>query len=376
MKHDKQIPVLLVGTKKGAFVFKGGANHDDWNVIGPFFKGCYIYHMVLDKRNARTIFITVNSGVWGPHIYKSQDLGRTWIDSTSPPYFSAEQDISVNLIWNIEPNPPTEPNVVYAGLGPAGLTVSYDHGKTWQPVNGINKHSTRNLWKPSAGGMCLHSIVINPLEPKMMYVGISSGGVFASNDGGDTWTPKNHGVRADFLPNKFPVVGQCTHKLLGRFNSTETLFQQSHCGVYRSRNRGDSWEDISNGLVGRFGYALALGSNGSIVYVFPEESETFHSTEGKMNVFRSKDSGDTWEALSTGLPTRHAYIHVMREGMCVNDQAPDEIFVGSYNGQIYYSLDGGLAWRSMGCSLPPILSVSFGMYDSGSENARKEKRVK
>ncbi len=249
----------------------------------------------------------------------SRDLGATWTDSKDGPKFDSANGTTVKRVWHVEPGRDSEPGVVYAGVEPASLFRSEDSGATWSEVLALTGHPTREKWVPGFGGLCLHSIVLDTSSADRMWVGISAVGVFVTNDGGETWHTQNTGVRADFLPEPFPEFGQCPHKLLAHSSRPQLLYQQNHCGVFRSDNGGEEWEDISGGLPSRFGFVLGLHSRDpDTIYVLPEDNATVDDAGGLLRyvadasfrVFRSQTGGKDWEPLTAGLPQQNAYLHV------------------------------------------------------------------
>lgn len=295
-------------------------------------------------------------------------MGRTWEPSKTGPKFKAKGQ-SVNRVWHVEPGRAGEPGVVYAGVEPAALFRSDDGGSTWGEMTSLSKHPTRPRWQPGFGGLCLHSMVLDLSSAKRMWIGISAVGVFGTENGGTSWRPMNKGVRADFMPEKFPEFGQCVHKLLSPKTNSKLLYQQNHCGVYRSDDGGEVWKDLSDGLPSRFGFVLGLHSTDpKTIYVLPEDQATTENigggqryvSEGKFRVFRSRSGGDDWEALTRGLPQRNAYLHSMREGMATDSLDPCGVYVGTTTGQVFHSRDDGDTWSTLIDNLPPILSVSSG----------------
>jgi len=273
----------------------------------------------------------------------------------------------VENVWHVEPALADEPDTVYAGVAKAGLFRSEDRGKTWRAVEGLNNHQTRPQWQPGAGGMCLHSIQLNPSNPKQMYVGISAAGVFKTEDGGETWSARNKGVRTDFLPVKYPEVGQCVHKLRMDPKNPEHLYQQNHCGVYRSEDGGESWTDISKGLPAReegsqtgFGFPLGVHPRKSgTIYVFPEDSDAYRvSANAELAVYQSINGGNTWRKLNRGLPRGHAYVGCYREGFATDKLEPAGLYFGTRMGQVFYSVNEGKRWQALAQWLPPVYSVS------------------
>jgi len=214
-----------------------------------------IFHMAYDPRDGGAIFAAINSVIWGSEVRSSVDLGKTW-KSSSEGLRPSEGDATVSKVWHVEPGRADEPGVAYAGVEPAALFKSEDGGDTWGEIGGLTSHPTREQWQPGLGGLCLHSIVLDPSRRDRMWVGISAVGVFGTDDGGRSWRPMNQGLRADFLPDPFPEVGQCPHKMLAHGATPDVLFQQNHCGVFRTDSGGDGWQDITNDLPSRFGMVL------------------------------------------------------------------------------------------------------------------------
>lgn len=364
---------LLVGTKKGAFVLTSNAARKDWTVRGPYHVGLEVFHMVHDARTEGTLYAAVNSPFWGPKVHLSEDFGDSWSVGEGQPAFDGGDDAKLKNLWHIKPGREHEPGVLYAGGDPAALFKSEDHGQSWREVTGLTDHASRAEWQPGFGGLCLHSIVLDPEEDKRMWVGISAVGVFGTEDGGSSWTPLNKGVRADFLPETFPEFGQCTHKLLSHPAKPATLIQQNHCGVYRSDSGGEEWNDITAGLPSRFGFPLALNSQDpDTFYVLPEDEATEETVGGgrrfvsqaKFRVYRTQDAGKTWEALTDGLPQSHAYLHALREGMASDACDPCGVYVGTTTGQIFYSRDNGDHWDVLIDYLPPINSLECALIAS------------
>jgi hypothetical protein len=272
----------------------------------------------------------------------------------------ADSDYQLERIWHIEPGRSTEPNVLYAGVAPAALFQSLDGGETWSEVSSLTNHPSRSRWQPGAGGLCLHSIIVDPANQKRMFVGISAVGVFRTDDGAETWQPANKGTRAEFLPDKFPEFGQCVHKLLLAGGNDSLLFQQNHCGVYRSRNAGADWVEITAGLPSDFGFPLAIHpQQPETLYAIPLQGAEFRCPPaGKLRVYRSRNGGQSWEPLDKGLPQQDAYVGVYREGMATDSLDPAGIYFGTNTGKLFGSDDQGDSWRVIADNLPPIYSIS------------------
>jgi len=357
--------LLLIGTRKGGFIAAADGRRRDWTLTGPILKGCEVNHVTYIP-DARTIVVAGKSGWWGPAIQVSSDSGRTWREPASAIRFDEGRGHSVERIWTVRGDP-REPGRVYAGVDPGALFVSRDAGEHWSEVATLTEHATRAKWVPGAGGLMVHSIAFDPTRRQRLTVGISAAGAFRTDDEGATWTPKNTGVRADFLPDKFPEVGQCVHHLEAHPSNPNVLYQQNHCGVYRSDDAGDTWVDISNGLPSRFGFPLAvLPHDGDTIFVVPEESDMARMTpDAAFRIYRSRDRGNSWQPLTKGLPQSHAYSNVMRMAMAADALDPAGVYVGTQGGQLLASRDAGDTWDVIFNWLPPIYSVETAIVDGG-----------
>ena len=311
--------------------------------------------------------------IWGAEIHISDDLGETWTTAETPPKFTDRDGKTLNKIWHVEPGRASEPDVLYAGADPASLFRSDDGGMNWQEIRSVADHPTSKHWFPGMGGLCLHSMALDELNPARMWVGISAAGVYGTSDGGERWKPLNKGVRADFIPDEVDLeFGQCPHKLLGHPQKDGLLYQQNHCGTYRSDDGGKVWIDITDGLPSRFGLALGLHPHDpNTLYVLPEDNAIADGEVGgefrivsgnKFRVFRSRNGGGDGEALTNGLPQKNAYLHSMREGMATDNLDPCGVYVGTTNGQIFYSRDEGDNWELLIDNLPPINSVEVAQF--------------
>jgi photosystem II stability/assembly factor-like uncharacterized protein len=350
--------LVMLGTKKGLFLLTS-ADRRSWTVRGPFQQGREIHHAIYDARNGR-IFATANDSWFGCEIVSSPDLGEHWETAAQNPKFPESSGMKLDRIWHLEAGPAREPNVLYAGVAPAALFRSDDYGKTWGEVVSLTSHPTRAQWHPGAGGLCLHSIIIDPLNSRRMFVGISAVGVFRSEDAGATWETANRGTRAQFLPEKYPEFGQCVHKLLLSPGDGAPLFQQNHCGVYRSADAGRSWHEITAGLPSDFGFPLAIHPRRpETIYVIPLQGAEFRCPPGrKLRVFRTADGGHTWKALDRGLPSEDFFGGIYREGMAADAMDPAGIYFGTNIGKAFASDDEGESWRLLADNLPPIYSVA------------------
>ncbi len=352
--------LVLLGTKKGAFLLTGNEGRTEWHLRGPFCEASPIYHMVYD--DATHLLYAAGGNPWfGPGIWRSENVGETW-SHTNIGLTYGEAGPGISTIWHLTP----ARDVIYAGADPAGLFASTDQGLTWTHVEGLRNHPTCAQWQPGYGGLCLHSIVVHPTEPDRMWVGISAVGTFATADGGQTWATRNQGVRAEFHPERYPEFGQCVHKLLLTADGAQ-LYQQNHCGVYRSDDAGVHWQEITAGLPSDFGFPLALHPRDpNTLYVIPLNGgdKGRYVPEGRMVVWRSTDGGDSWGPLTRGLPEEHAYLGVLREGMAVDTLDPVGIYVGTSTGQVFGSHDEGESWQQICTNLPPILSVETALVEA------------
>jgi photosystem II stability/assembly factor-like uncharacterized protein len=345
--------LALVGTRKGLFLLEGDHHRHSWQAEGPLLAGWGIYHAAVDARDG-TIYAAANNYTYGPTVQRSTDGGKTWKRSKRLS-LPEESHLTVNAAWHIEPGRPDEPDTLYLGGDPGVLFRSDDGGETWEPNRGILEHPTRNRWLPGAGGLCCHSIQLDPSDPGRMYVGITSAGTFRTDDGGETWTPRNKKVAGDFLPDPYAEVGQCVHKLLLHPARPERLWQQNHCGVCRSDDRGDSWERLDgNGLPSGFGFPIMLDPNKpDTAFVIPEESMEYHyGPNERLGVYRTRDGGQTWELMSDGLP-KPAWAAVLREASAFD---ADAVYFGTQSGSFFVLADGD-RWVEGVRHLPPILSV-------------------
>ena len=355
MAKDKL--TVWIGTRKGAFSFST-SNRKTWSIGGPHFRGSEVNHVSQDSREPKRLYAAVNSAWFGPHIHASTNGGKTWKLSEKGLELKCVPEQSIKRIWHICPGHADEPGVVYAGADPGALFRSDDWGRTWQEVPSLTNHATRAQWTPGAGGMCLHSIQC--LGKGRMVVAISAAGVFRTLDGGTTWSPFNAGTRADFLPNKFPEVGQCVHKLLSHPSDPESLYQQNHCGIYRGKLNDKKWADVSRGLPSRFGFGLAIpAAEPRSMFTVPMESPEYRcNPEGKFRVARSRDAGKTWKLLTRGLPQRDAHLLVLREAVASDDLDPAGVYVGTTSGHVFYTRDAGDNWQILAENLPAVYSVS------------------
>ena len=355
--------LILAGTRKGLFVLRGGdGDGRGFELDGPYLPGWEVFHAVLDARDG-AIYACANNWVYGGTVHRSDDGGRTWRRSEGLG-LPEESGLKLEKTWHLEPGHASEPETLWLGGAPGVLFRSDDGGATWEPNRALLEHPTRERWQPGAGGMCCHSIQIDPTDRQRMVVGISAAGVFRTEDGGETWEPANTGTAADFMPDDpFPEVGQCVHKVLLHPARTERLWQQNHCGVYRSDDRGATWERLeANGLPSGFGFPLALDpADPDTAYVVPEESgENRVPPDGRLAVYRTRDAGATWELCADGLP-QPAWVAVLREGLAFDDR---RVCLGTQSGSIFVGAHGDGGWNEVASHLPPVLSVELGAWPS------------
>ena len=353
--------LVLVGTTKGAFVFSSDAARERWTVDGPHFPGEAVYSIAYDQRSGRSrLLVGVHSNHWGATIRLSDDLGATWTGPERQAVrFPEDSGLSLAQVWQILPGRADEPDVVYCGVEPAALFRSDDAGESWAPVDGLLHHEHRPRWMPGGGGLCLHTIVLDPKNRDRMAIAISTAGFYRTDDGGATWRPRNGGVRAVFLPDKYPEFGQCVHKVPHHPSRPERLFLQNHWGLYRSDDWGDSWNDVANGVPSDFGFAIQSHPHEpDTVYAIPIQSDEFRVVPGgQLRVFRSRDAGGSWQPLGNGLPQANAYESVLRDGLAVDTHDPAGVYFGTRSGKLYGSATAGEQWTELADSLPPICCV-------------------
>jgi photosystem II stability/assembly factor-like uncharacterized protein len=353
--------VLLAGTKKALFVLRSDESRQRWTLEGPHLEGWSVYHAILDPRDS-VLHACTNHEVYGATVHRSRDLGKTW-ERAEKLGLPEESELKLERTWHVEPGHVDEPGTLWLGAAPGVLFRSDDGGATWEVVEGLLTHPTRERWHPGAGGMCCHSIQLDPADVKRLHIGISAAGVFRTDDAGEHWTPANSGTAADFLPDPYPELGQCVHKLL-RCADSPRLWQQNHCGVYRSDDGGDSWERLDgNGLPSGFGFALALHPRDpDTAFVVPiEGAENRVTSDGRLGVYRTSDGGESWATSMEGLPER-AWTGVLREGMGSDTFDPLGLYLGTQSGSVFASADEGRTWNEIASQLPPVLSVEVGAW--------------
>ncbi len=353
--------LLMVGTTKGTFLLRSDGKRARWDVAGPYFHGHEIYTMAYDARAGRhRIWTSTYSPIWGTFLRYSDDFGKIWTNPQEANIkFPPESGAALKHIWQIELGRDDEPNVMYCGVDPAALFESRDAGETWQLVRGLFDHPHRPRWVPGNGGLCLHTILCDPSNKQRMYVAISTGGVYRTDDGGRTWQARNRGVRAVFQPDRYPEFGQCVHKIALHPAHPERLFLQNHWGLYRSDDCGDSWQDIAVGVPSDFGFPVVVHPrHPDWVYVIPVESDEFRCTPGgQLRVYRTRNAGESWEALARGLPKKNAYETVVRDALVADSLDPAGLYFGTRSGVLYGSRDEGKSWDKILEGLPPIVCV-------------------
>ncbi len=354
--------VVSVGTKKGGFIFHS-PDRRKWTMAGPYVPGATVYHFILDPRDGRTAYAAAPHGSepWGPAVYRGR-AGESLKATAHAPKFKDGSGLAVTRVWHLEPGPADEPETIYAGVEPAALFRSEDRGETWGDIDALNYHPTRKDWQPGFGGLCLHSVLVDPRKPRHLLAGISSVGTFESKDGGRTWTTENRGVRAEFMPNKYPEWGQCVHKLAWDGSGDGSIFQQNHCGTYHRGPDGGAWTEVTKGLPSDFGFPIAAHPNQKhTAFVTPligGENRVF--PKGQMAVWKTANAGKSWRRETKGLPA-NAFMGVLREGMSADPEDPVGIYVGTNTGQLFASRDEGESWKMIANFLAPILSVNAGV---------------
>jgi photosystem II stability/assembly factor-like uncharacterized protein len=345
--------LVLVGTRKGLFLLRA-EDRSDWSVEGPLLKGMEVYHAIRDPRDG-TLYAATNF-FGGGTVHRSADGGENW-ERAEELGLPEASELKLNATWHVEPGGDSD---LWLGGDPGVLFRSSDGGRTWEANDALLTHATRDKWNPGAGGMCLHSINVDADDPNRMVIGISAAGVFRSEDAGGSWEPVNKGTAADFLPDDpYPEVGQCVHKVLVHPLDPNRVWQQNHCGVYRSDDRGTTWERLDgNGLPSSFGFALMLDPRDpDAAFVIPEDDASNRVTSGdRLSVWCTTDRGASWTEVTDGLPDR-AWTGVLREASAWDGQEPNGLYFGTQTGSVLASRDGGETWVEAARWLPPILSV-------------------
>ena len=360
---------VLVGTRKGAFTLTADGKRDKWEVSGPHFAGWEIYHMKASPANPNRVYASQCSGWFGQLIQRSDDGGKTWeavdnkfpydgVPGTHQWFDGTPHPWEFKRVWHLEPSL-TDPDTVYAGIEDAALFRSTDGGKSWQELSGLRKHGSGPHWAPGAGGLGLHTIILDPKNPQRIYIAISAAGAFRTDDAGETWKPINQGLRSEHIPDPTAEVGHCVHHVAMHKSRPDVLFMQKHWDVMRSDNAGDLWTEVSGNLPTDFGFVIDVHAHEpETIYVVPIKSDGEHyPLDGKLRVYRSKTGGNEWQELSKGLPAKDCYVNVLRDAMAVDTLDSCGIYFGTTGGQVYVSPDAGDNWAPIVRDLPAVLSV-------------------
>ena len=381
---------VLVGTKKGAFILTADGKRQKWVVSGPHFAGWEIYHMKGSPADPNRIFVSQTSGWFGQIIQRSSDGGKTWeipggeklpkpgefpagasnkfVYDASPEtgkpltthqwYDGTQHPWEFKRVWHLEPSL-TDPDTVYAGVEDAAIFRTTDGARSWHELAGLRGHGTGPQWTPGAGGLGLHTILLDPRNHNRMYIAISAAGAFRTDDGGKNWKPINRGLRSTHIPDPDAEIGHCVHRIALHPSRPDVLFMQKHWDVMRSDNAGDQWREVSGNLPTDFGFVIDVHAHEpETIYVVPIKSDGEHfPPEGKLRVYRSRTGGNDWEPLTKGLPQQDCYVDVLRDAMAVDKFDPCGVYFGTTGGQVYVSADGGDSWAPIVRDLPAVLSV-------------------
>jgi len=382
---------VLVGTRKGAFILTSDGKREKWDVTGPHFAGWEMYHLKGSPADPNRIYASQTSGWFGQIIQVSNDGGKTWEapgggmpapgDGGMPPkisnkfvydtsaetgkpltthqwYDGTQHPWEFKRVWHLEPSL-TDPDTVYAGVEDAAIFSSTDGGKSWHELAGLRGHGTGPKWQPGAGGMCLHTIILDPSNPKRIFIAISAAGAFRTDDGGKTWKPINRGLHSQYIPDPKAEVGHCVHHVAMNPKRPNVLFMQKHWDIMRSDDAGDSWKEVSGNIPTDFGFVIDIHAHEpDTIYVVPIKSDSEHFVpEGKLRVYRSRSGGNEWEPLTKGLPQKDCYVNVLRDAMAVDSLDKCGIYFGTTGGQVYASADAGDTWAPIVRDLPAVYSV-------------------
>ncbi len=360
---------VLVGTHKGAFILTSDEKREKWEIDGPHFAGWDIYHVNGSPMNPNRLYASQTSGWFGQVIQRSDDGGKTWepvgnkfayegTPGTHLWYDGTQHPWEFKRVWRLEPSL-TDADTVYAGVEDAALFRSTDGGQNWEELPGL-RDVKGNLWQPGAGGMCLHTILLDPNHPQRMFVAISAAGAFRTDDGGQTWRPINNGLKSNFeLPDASADVGHCVHNIAMHPSQPDVLFMQKHWDVMRSDDGGNLWREVSGNLPSDFGFPIAVHAHEpNTIYVIPIKSDSEHyPPEGKLRVYRSRSGGEEWEALTDGLPQSDCYVNILRSALAVDTLDECGLYFGTTGGQVYASNDSGDTWKAIATNLPAVFSV-------------------
>jgi photosystem II stability/assembly factor-like uncharacterized protein len=360
---------VLVGTRKGAFILASDAKRKRWKVSGPHFGGWEIYHLKGSPVNPERLYASQCSGWFGQVVQRSDDGGKTWeavgnlfpydgIPGTHQWYDGTPHPWEFKRVWHLEPSL-TDPEGVYAGVEDAALFQSADGGRSWKELSGLRGHGSGPRWQPGAGGMCLHTILLDPVNAERIFIAISAAGAFRTDDAGKTWRPINNGLRSEHIPDPAAEVGHCVHRIAMHPSRPRVLFMQKHWDIMRSDDAGESWREVSGNLPSDFGFPIEVHAHEpETIYVVPIKSDSEHyPPEGKLRVYRSRTGGNEWEALTKGLPQGDCYVNVLRDAMAVDSLDPCGVYFGTTGGQVYASGDAGDSWAPIVRDLPGVLSV-------------------
>ncbi len=381
---------VLVGTRKGAFVLTSDGKRQKWDVSGPHFAGWEIYHLKGSPVDPNRLYASQTSGWFGQIIQRSDDGGKTWeapggekmpepydppagesnkfVYDTSPQtgkpltthqwYDGTQHPWEFKRVWHLEPSL-TDPDTVYAGVEDAALFRTTDGGRTWQELSGLRGHGSGPKWQPGAGGMCLHTILLDPSDPGRIFIAISAAGAFRNDDAGVPWRQINRGLHSEYIPDPDAEVGHCVHRIAMHRSRPHVLFMQKHWDVMRSDDAGESWREISGNLPSDFGFPIEVHVHEpDTIYVVPIKSDSEHfPPDGKLRVYRSRTGGNAWEALTKGLPQSNCYVNVLRDAMAVDSLDSCGVYFGTTGGQVYASADSGDTWAPIVRDLPAVLSV-------------------
>jgi len=383
---------VLVGTRKGAFVLTSDGKREHWDITGPHFAGWEIYHVKGSSADPDRLYASQTSGWFGQVIQRSDDGGKTWHQPGTPPgeataqagppksesnkfaydtsaengkpltthqfYDGTQHPWEFKRVWHLEPSL-TDPDTVYAGVEDAALFRSTDGGQNWKELPGLRGHGTGPKWQPGAGGMCLHTVILDPSNPQRMFIAISAAGAFRTDDGGKTWKPINQGLRSQYIPDPTAEIGHCVHHVAMHPSRPGVLFMQKHWDVMRSDNAGDSWQEVSGNLPTDFGFVIDVHAHEpETIYVVPIKSDSEHFVpDGKLRVFRSRSGGNEWQPLTKGLPQSNCYVNVLRDAMAVDSLDKCGVYFGTSGGQVYASADAGDTWNPIVRDMPGVLSV-------------------
>jgi len=360
---------VLVGTRKGAFVLESDGKRQKWDVSGPHFGGWEVYHLKGSPADPNRLYASQSSGWFGQIIQRSNDGGKTWeavgntfaydgVPGTHQWYDGTPHPWEFKRVWHLEPSL-TDPDTVYAGVEDAALFRTTDGGQNWSEMPGLRGHGSGPRWQPGAGGLCLHTLLLDPSNAKRMFIAISAAGAFRTDDGGTTWLPINRGLKSEGIPNEEAEVGHCVHRIAMHRSRPSVLFMQKHWDVMRSDNAGDSWTEVSGNLPTDFGFPIDVHAHEpDTIYVVPIKSDSEHyPPDGRLRVYRSRTGGNEWEALTNGLPQSNCYVNVLRDAMSVDSLDKCGIYFGTSGGQVYGSADAGDTWSAIVRDLPPVVSV-------------------